>query len=226
MKLLLISNSGRPYLGHCKEQIFAHFRSCKKVGVVTAAYLGDGTELFQKITTALEGASFQFTYLNADSYPLASFESCDGIMVSGGNTYRLLQKLIQSGLLAAIRERVQKGMPFAGWSAGANIAGPTILTTNDWNVVGLSQFAALNLVPFNINPHYIETDPRMAPFSETRDERIGEYHRVNSNPVYGIEEQTILFVEGSEVRVLGSGKIRKFEPGRAPVDFRNGDAIR
>ena len=76
-------------------------------------------------------------------------------------------------------------MPYIGASAGSNVAGPNILTTNDWNVVALDRFEALGLVPFNINPHYRETDPVMAPFSETRDDRIREYHVVNANPVSG-----------------------------------------
>jgi Peptidase E len=86
-----------------------------------------------------------------------------------------------------IRERVIAGMPYLGASAGSNVAGPTILTTNDWNVVALDRFDALGLVSFNINPHYKETDPTMAPGSETRDDRIAEYHVVNANPVVGLE---------------------------------------
>ncbi len=98
----------------------------------------------------------------------------------------LLQRLRGAGLLEAIRARVTTGMPYAGASAGSNVAGPTILTTNDWNVVGLDHFDALGLVGFNINPHYKEADPAMAAFSETRDDRIREYHVVNTNPVLGM----------------------------------------
>src|SRR2546430_11555418 len=89
--------------------------------------------------------------------------------------------------LPAIRERVQAGVPYLGASAGSNVAGPTILTTNDWNVVALDRFDALGLVAFNINPHYKEMDPAMAPYSETRDDRIREYHVVNANPVAGLQ---------------------------------------
>ena len=105
--------------------------------------------------------------------------------MGGGNTYALLMRLRRSGLLAAIRRRVRAGLPYVGASAGSNVAGPTILTTNDWNVVGVPRFDALGLVGFNINPHYKEADPLMAAGSETRDDRIREYHVVNRNPVVG-----------------------------------------
>ena len=90
-----------------------------------------------------------------------------------------------------------------GSSAGSNVAGPNILTTNDWNVVGLTAFEALGLVPFNVNPHYLETDPAMAPGSETRDMRIAEYHVVRDNPVVGIEEGAMVRVEEGSPRCAG-----------------------
>src|SRR5581483_1942049 len=119
----------------------------------------------------------------------------DAVFLGGGNTYALLQRLRRAELLEPIRRRVRAVMPYIGSSAGSNVAGPTILTTNDWNVVGLDTFEALGLVPFNVNPHYRETDPAMAPGSETRDERIAEYHMVWSNPAVGIEEETMVRVE-------------------------------
>jgi dipeptidase E len=106
-----------------------------------------------------------------------ALERAETVFVGGGNTYALLDR---------IRERVGEGLPYVGASAGSNVAGPNILTTNDWNVVGLAAFDALGLVPFNINPHYLQVDPAMAPGSETRDMRIAEYHRVRDNPVVGL----------------------------------------
>jgi dipeptidase E len=112
-----------------------------------------------------------------------------------------------------------------GSSAGSNVAGPNILTTNDWNVVGLDVFEALGLVPCNVNPHYLETDPAMAPGSETRDDRIREYHMVRSNPVVGIEEGTLLRVESGAATVGGRGRVKLFERGGEPRWFDPGERL-
>jgi dipeptidase E len=120
---------------------------------------------------------------------------------------------------------VLAGTPYVGSSAGSNIVGPTILTTNDWNVVALDRFDALGLVPFNVNPHYLETDPAMAPHSETRDDRIREYHVINANPVFGIEEGTMLRVEHGVATVLGRGRVKVFRRGAEPLWYRTGDRI-
>jgi dipeptidase E len=116
-------------------------------------------------------------------------------------------------------------MPYAGASAGANLAGPTILTTNDWNVVALTHFGALHLVPFNINPHYKEADPAMAPGSETREDRIREYHVVNGNAVVGIEEETMIRFEDGVATVLGQRHVKLFRPGRPPRWVTAGERI-
>jgi dipeptidase E len=134
-------------------------------------------------------------------------------------------RLRRSGLLAAIRRRVGAGMPYVGASAGSNVAGPTILTTNDWNVVGLARFDALGLVGFNINPHYKEADPMMAAFSETRDDRIREYHVVHRNPVVGLEEGALVRVEGAVATALGTARIKVLRRGGAPVWYQTGDRL-
>jgi dipeptidase E len=105
---------------------------------------------------------------------------------------------------------VQAGLPYIGASAGANVTGPNVLTTNDWNVVGLTTFEALGLVPFNVNPHYLETDPAMAPGSEPRDMRIAEYHVVRDNPVVGIEEGAMVRVEAGTATVRGTSRVKVF----------------
>ena len=105
------------------------------------------------------------------------------------------------------------------------MAGPTILTTNDWNVVALDRFDALGLVAFNINPHYKEMDPAMAPYSETRDDRIREYHVVNANPVAGLEEGAWLTVEDGVVMADGTARIKIFQPGQEPTWHQAGERL-
>ena len=230
MRILLISNSGRPFLEHARPQI-ADFlgRGVKRLAFVTAASLEDEDAYHERARAALEpppdGIGVEVLHLRWDAEPHATLTRAEALFVGGGNTYALLKRLREARLLAPIRARVQAGMPYIGSSAGSNVAGPTILTTNDWNVVALYAFEALGLVPFNINPHYLETDPVMAPGSETRDDRIREYHVVRDNPVAGIEEGTMVRVEGNAITVRGRGRVKLFARGTAPRWFGSGEVL-
>lgn len=230
MRLLLISNSGRPFLEHCKREIGAFLAGLTRLAFVTAANLYDEPAYWERARDTLapalpSGLGLEVLHLRLDAEPLATLDRAEALFVGGGNTYALLQRLREAGLLDRIRQRVRAGMPYLGASAGANLAGPTILTSNDWNVVGLTAFEALGLVPFNINPHYLEVDPTAARFSETRDERIREYHQVWSNPVVGIEEGTLLRIEDAAATVLGKGRIKLFRRGREPRWFSAGERL-
>jgi dipeptidase E len=202
----------------------------RRVAFVTAATLGDEAVYFERMRAALEpappeGAGLELLHLRWDRDPLATLAAAEALFMGGGNTYALLQRLRGAGLLEVIRARGAAGMPYAGASAGSNVAGPTILTTNDWNVVGLDRFDALGLVGFNINPHYKEADPAMAAFSETRDDRIREYHVVNTNPVLGLEEGAWVIVDQGAVTVHGTARVKLFRPAADPVWYRAGDRL-
>jgi dipeptidase E len=201
-----------------------------RVAFVTAASLHDETAYFERVRAALEpappaGAGLELQHLRWDREPLATLAAAEALFMGGGNTYALLQRLRAAGLLEAIRSRVAAGMPYLGASAGSNVAGPTILTTNDWNVMALDRFDALGLVGFNINPHYRETDPVMAPYSETRDDRIREYHVANTNPVLGLEEGAWVIADDSVVSVHGTARVKLFRPVADPVWYRAGDRV-
>jgi dipeptidase E len=228
VRALLISNSGRPFLQHCRGAIATFLGpAARRVAFVTAASLRDEPGYCEAARAALavEPAGLAVEHLAWDGEFRSTLARAEAIFVGGGNTYALLDRLRRSGLLAAIRDRVRDGLPYIGTSAGSNIAGPNILTTNDWNVVGLATFDALGLVPFNVNPHYLETDPAMAPGSETRDMRIEEYLLVRDNPVVGIEEGTMARVEDGVATAVGSGRIKVFVRGRAPRWFRAGETL-
>jgi len=202
----------------------------RRVAFVTAANLHDEAAYFERVRAALEpappeGASLELRHLRWDRDPLATLADAEALFMGGGNTYALLQRLRGAGLLEAIRARVAAGLPYAGASAGSNVAGPTILTTNDWNVVGLDRFDGLGLVGFNVNPHYKEADPAMAAFSETRDDRIREYHVVNTNPVLGLEEGAWVIADDGAVTVHGTARVKLFRPAADPVWYRAGDRL-
>jgi dipeptidase E len=228
MRALL--HSGGPLGPVGRAALSDFFGPRRRVAFVTAANLHDETASFERIRAALEpappeGAGLELLHLRWDREPLATLADADALFMGGGNTYALLQRLRGAGLLEAIRARVAAGMPYAGASAGSNVAGPTILTTNDWNVVGLDRFDALGLVGFNINPHYKEADPVMAAFSETRDDRIREYHVVNANPVLGLEEGAWVIVDEGAVTVHGTARVKLFRPVADPVWYRAGDRL-
>jgi dipeptidase E len=202
----------------------------RRVALCTAASLYDETVSFERLKGFFappppKGAGFELLHLRWNDRPLETLAGAEALFMGGGNTYALLKRLRAAGLLPAIRERVLGDMPYLGASAGSNVAGPTILTTNDWNVVALDRFDALGLVSFNINPHYKETDPAMAPGSETRDERIGEYHVVNANPVVGLEEGALVQVEDGVVTARGTARTRIFRRGQEPTWHQPGERL-
>ena len=225
MRLLLLSNSGRPFLEHCRQAVADFLGARRRIGFVTAASLADERLYWERARDALAPAGLDIVHVYWRQNPLATLGAVEAVFVGGGNTYALLKRLRESGLLPAMRERVLGGLPYLGSSAGSNVAGPTILTTNDWNVVALDRFDALGLVPFNINPHYLAVDPAMAAGSETRDDRIREYLSVNANAVYGIEEETLIRVEDGEAIVLGRGRVKVFRRNADPVWYAAGQRI-
>jgi dipeptidase E len=214
MRLLLIGATGSPYYEHCKHEVRDFLRSSNTVGLVSAANLFDEEQYFramdERLTESGIATAQRLVHIRWNSRWKDALDRADAVVVPGGNTYALLQRLAQSGLLDALQDRVRGGLPYVGSSAGANLAGPNILTTNDWNVVGLGQFQAMGLVPFNINPHYVERSATDAPNSESRDFRIREYHQIRRNPVIGIEETAILNVSGGQVQVTGRGRVKLF----------------
>jgi len=202
----------------------------RRVALVTAASLHDETATFARLQGFFSpsppgGAGIDLLHLRWNDRPLETLAQAEALFMGGGNTYALLKRLREAGLLPAIRERVHAGMPYLGASAGSNVAGPTILTTNDWNVVALDRFDALELVSFNINPHYRETDPTMAPGSETRDERIAEYHVINANPVVGLEEGALVRVEDGVVSARGTARVKIFRRGQPPTWHEPGERL-
>jgi dipeptidase E len=226
MRVLLVSNSGRPFLEHCRAALAEFYGpDVRTLGFISAATLADPEFYYARAKEGLEPLGKQVEHVHWERQPLKTLARVDALFVGGGNTYALLDRVRGAGLLEAIQARAREGMPYAGASAGANLAGPTILTTNDWNVVALAHFGALRLVPFNINPHYKDRDPAMAPGSETREDRIREYHVRNKNAVVGIEEETMVRVEDGVATVLGQRRVALFRVGQPVAWFSPGERL-
>jgi dipeptidase E len=177
-------------------------------------------------------AGYDLDGIHDHADPVAAVRAAEAIFVGGGNTFRLLDTLYRLNLLDPIRERVRGGMPYLGVSAGTNVAGPTIRTTNDMPIVQPPSLDALGLVPFQINPHYYAGqnyvrvgDEYVQHFGETRDERIKEFHEENATPVIGLWEGGVLRVTDDRVDLIGAAA-RVFRRGEAPVDYAAGDRLR
>jgi dipeptidase E len=154
-----------------------------------------------------------------------SLASAEAVFVGGGNTFRLLRALQSTGHLEALRARVAAGMPYMGASAGTNIAAPTIKTTNDMPIVQPASFDALGLLPFQINPHFIDADAASRHMGETREERLREYLEENEVPVVGLREGAWLRREGATLRLEGRNGARLFRRGEAPEELAPGAAL-
>ena len=155
--------------------------------------------------------------MHSASDPKQAVLDTDAVFTGGGNTFRLLKALYEFKLLDPIRERVEAGMPYIGSSAGSNVAGPTIKTTNDMPIVEPPSFNALGLVPFQINPHYLDPHPNSKHMGETREERLLQFLEENDTPVAGLREGAMLRIENGETILRGS-TARIFRRGCDPVE--------
>lgn len=156
-----------------------------------------------KVSQALSPLPFAIKGIHEFASPLAAIEQAELIIVGGGNTFELLHQLYQQQLLTPIRNKIQSGTPYIGWSAGSNIAGQSIRTTNDMPIVQPASFDALAIVPFQLNPHYTDYQPP-GHHGETRQMRIEEFMVLNPNtPVVGIQEGTALQLSGDSLTLVG-----------------------
>ena len=144
------------------------------------------------------------------------------IFIGGGNTFRLLKALYDFELLSLIRQRVEEGMPYIGSSAGSNVAGPTIKTTNDMPIVEPPSFNALGLVSFQINPHYLDPVPGSTHMGESREERILQFLEENDTPVAGLREGAMVRVEKGSTILKGSTGARIFRRGQPTIEVGPG----
>jgi dipeptidase E len=237
-RLLLLSNgtiTGQEYLEHARIWIASHFRASAQASktILFIPYALHNHEAYaEKAARALAPLGINTISAHATDDPSARLDGVDGICVGGGNTFRLLKMLQETELLSAIKERVDAGMPYLGVSAGTNVAGPTIKTTNDMPIVQPESLDAMSLVPFQINPHYVdgalyykELNNTVLYNGETRAERIAEFHEENSMPVLALREGTALSVTGTALVLLGDKPAKLFRQGKDPVDITDGKSL-
>lgn len=234
MRLLLISNStnaGEAYLEYPKQQI-ADFlaASARKVDTVLfvpyAAVTFSYDDYQAKVAARFAEFGVQVDSVHRYDNPAEAVRRAQAVVVGGGNTFHLAKTMQDEGLYEPIREAVlERGVPYIGWSAGSNMSCPTICTTNDMPIVEPLSFKALNLIPFQINPHYLDAHPE-GHAGETREMRIEEFIAANKGMrVAGLREGCMLRVEGKTVSLIGPRTMRLFRYGDAPRELSATDEL-
>jgi dipeptidase E len=224
--LLLISSSrvhGSGFLEHCQDAISTHFKSVSRVLFVPYA-LADREKYTHIVSRALNPLGVEVDSIHVAENPAQAVANAEAIFIGGGNTFRLLTTLYSQFLLDPIREAVQsRGVPYMGSSAGTNMACPTIKTSNDMPIMQPPSFAALDLIPFQINPHFLDADPSSTHKGETREQRLAEYLEENIVPVAGLREGSWLQVKDDDCELGGETGMKLFRRGEEPAEVQPGD---
>jgi len=167
---------------------------------------------FKKIDIKIKG-------LHTFDNPQKELEKARGIFVGGGNTFLLVATLYKFELMSVLKNVIEKGTSYLGTSAGSNICGLTMQTTNDMPIIYPPSFDTLGVIPFNINPHYLDPDLNSKHKGETRETRIKEYHTLNAIPVLGLREGSWLDVKGDSIILKGSLVARLFQQNKKPKEL-------
>ena len=229
--LLLISNStlhGQGYLDHCEDEIkkllgntiknILFIPYSRPSGISHDSYTDIAKKRYKKM-------GFELTGIHECKDPKKAVKDTEALFIGGGNTFVLLYGLYNAGIIDIIRKRVTEGMPYIGTSAGSNVACKSIKTTNDMPIMYPQSFDALHLVDFNINPHYIDPDPKSKHMGETRETRIKEFHVYNNEYVIGLREGSMLHIKGDKIVLKGSTGARVFKKDSESIEYKPGDSL-
>ena len=225
-RLLLLSNStmqGDGYLEYAKPYLKDYCGTkIKRIAFVPFAGVTISWDEYEnRVATAFADIGYEIFSLHREKHPMEALNHADAIAVGGGNTFKLVHDLHKTGLMKVIKEKVELGMPFMGWSAGSNVACPTLRTTNDMPIIYPPSFDSMNLVPFQINPHYLHGNPP-GHGGETREDRIKEFIELNPELyVIGLREGTMLRIEGDIMKLLGNKEARIFKKGIEFYELNN-----
>jgi dipeptidase E len=214
---------GGIYLDYLLPELKLHFKNCKSILFIPYAqpsglsyddYTNRVAVAFAELNIAVKG-------IHEFEDPKAAIEQSEGIFTGGGNTFLLVFQLYKNKVMDALAETIKKGTPYLGSSAGSNICGLTMQTTNDMPIIYPPSFQTLGIVPFNINPHYLDADLQLKHNGETREMRIKEFHFLNSPPVIGLREGSWLAVKGDKITLKGGLYARLFQKNSSPEEIES-----
>ena len=229
-KLIIASTStihGSGYLEYILDELKTFFNGTSQIifipyarpsGITYNEYTAIALKAFSKINIDVKG-------IHEFKNPVEAIKNAHGIFVGGGNTFELVSKLYEHKLIETLKDVVNEGTPYFGTSAGSNICGLTMKTTNDMPICYPPSFDTLGFIPFNINPHYLDPDPNSTHKGETRATRINEYHTYNSTPVLGLREGSWLAVNDTEIKLKGDLTARLFQQNKRPIELTTGSIL-
>lgn len=209
------------YLDYLLPTLQSHFRDCKTIlfipfarpsGISHDEYTSKVASAFAKINIIVKG-------IHEFENPSEAIEKAEGIFTGGGNTFLLVTQLHKNNLMTILADTIKKGIPYLGTSAGSNICGLTMQTTNDMPIIYPPSFQTLGVIPFNLNPHYLDPDMQSKHMGETRETRIKEFHAFNTLPVLGLREGSWLEVRGEKITLKGSLQARLFRQNQLPEEL-------
>jgi dipeptidase E len=223
-KMIIASTStiyGSDYLEYLLPEIANLYKDAKEVVFIPYAqpsgmsyddYTALAEKAFKKIDIKIKG-------LHTFDNPQEELKKAKGVFVGGGNTFLLVDTLYKRDLMLVLKGVINKGIPYLGTSAGSNICGLTMQTTNDMPIIYPPSFETLGVIPFNINPHYLDPDLNSKHKGETRETRIKEYLKINDTPVLGLREGSWLDVKGDTIILKGKLKARMFLQNKTPKEI-------
>ncbi|MHC0442056.1 dipeptidase PepE [Flavobacterium sp. 3-210] len=209
------------YLEYLLPTLQSHFKNCKNLlfipyarpsGISHDDYTQKVSEAFAKINITVKG-------IHEFEHAQEAIKNAEGIFTGGGNTFLLVTQLYRHNIMQLLAETVKNGTPYLGTSAGSNICGLSMQTTNDMPIIYPPSFQTLGLIPFNLNPHYLDPDLQSKHMGETRETRIKEFHAFNSIPVLGLREGSWLEVKGEKITLKGNLTARLFKQNETPVEL-------
>lgn len=231
MKNLLIASTSTlhngEYLDYLLPELSQHFKDAETIlfipyarpsGITHEDYTLKVSEAFAKINIKVRG-------IHEFENPTEAIKNASGIFTGGGNTFLLVSQLYRYNLMTLLTETLKTGTPYLGTSAGSNITGLTMQTTNDMPIIYPPSFQTLGMIPFNLNPHYLDPDLNSKHMGETRETRIKEFHQFNSLPVLGLREGSWLDVKGEKIILKGELTARLFRQNQNPEELETGSDL-
>lgn len=231
MKNLIIASTstlyGGAYLEYILPELEILFSGCHTVLFVPYARPGgiSHDDYTAKVAEALSKIGKKIKGLHEFDDPVKAVADAEGFFTGGGNTFVLVNALYRNNVMAPLRTAILNGTPYLGSSAGSNITGLTMQTTNDMPIVYPPDFRTLGMIPFNLNPHYLDADLQSKHMGETRETRIKEFHAHNTIPVLGLREGSWLDVKGDTILLKGELNARLFRQGREAEELKPGSDL-
>lgn len=226
-KIVLASTStlfGQEYLAYLQPVMQELFAGIPEIVFIPYARPGgiSHDDYTSRTAAAFQAIGITVKGLHTFEDPAVALLHAKGFFTGGGNTFLLVKQLHELGLMDALNAEVEKGKPYLGTSAGSNIGGINMQTTNDMPIVYPPSFQTMGLVPFNLNPHYLDPLEGMQHMGETRETRIREFHTQSTVPVVGLREGSWIAVNGTEITLKGERSARIFKAGHTPYELESG----